>query len=357
MSLRSLLEKEVRWSRHNLLALLLLLLVLPAFLAGGSVVFQEVIPEDAPVGVVAENDQVSEESLALVQAGLSLFSDPVRLDTPDQALRQLQRERVYAVVQVPPNITDPDETNATFVLTIDGSVVVFREPSESVAFQARGALNRNLPADVGLVRKVVGGEPTLSEYLVPISLLALVMLFAFTYVPYNLATESRVLDRLRVETSLERVVAAKLVFFALLLLVPVLVFQGAAAYLGYATDALDPGAVAVILLTFVYLAAISITIMILTGFSNLGRFLNAVVLLGLLAFSGLAYPVGFFSPLRRAIVRAMPTHYSTIVVRSGMMKDVSTFGLFADMMLALVGFTLVTLAGLKLAAVYYRRTA
>jgi ABC-2 type transport system permease protein len=356
MSLRSLLKKEIHWSRHNLLTLALVLLILPGFLVSASVAFQSVIPRDAPVAVVPANDEVSQESLLLVEAGLAFFSDPVEMESEEAALRELRRETVYAVVEVPPNITDSGEDDATFVLSIDGSMVPFREPSEAVAARAQFSLDDNLPANIDVRRQVVGTSPSLSEYLVPLGLLALVMLFAFTYVPYNLAGEAETPDRLRVEASLEAVIAAKLLFFGALLLVPILVFQGAAAYYGYATNALAPMAVVTLLLTFLFLAAISSTVMVLTRFSTVGRFVNAVILLGLLTFSGLAYPVGFFSGLRRTLTRALPTHYSAILTRSAMLKQIDTFGLFIDMLLALSGFTLVTFVVLKLAAVYYRRT-
>jgi ABC-2 type transport system permease protein len=96
--------------------------------------------------------------------------------------------------------------------------------------------------------------------------------------------------------------------------------------------------------------------MVLLRFGTLGRFVNVVLLLGLLGFSGLAYPVGYFSPLRKEVVRMVPTHYSMIITRSSMQKGLG-LGLFADWLLGLVGLTLLALTALKLSAVYYRRTA
>ena len=356
MALGSLLKKELHWSRHNALALLFVLLLLPAVFAATSVAFQHVIPRDASVAVTPQDDTVAEDDVTFVKGAITLFSDPEVIEELDDARAALRREQVYAVIQVPPNITDPQEDNATFVLYVDGSIVPFTEASKAIRNVMAFYLQRFLPADISVERVVVGTPNTLSEYLVPIFLMAITMLFAFTYVPYNLATEANVLDRLRVEASLESVLLAKLVYFAILLLVPILVFAALATWMGYAVAAFAPGAVLALLLTFVMLAALSMAVMVVTRFSTLGRFLNVVLLLGLLGFSGLAYPVGYFSPLRKLVVRLVPVHYSMIVTRSSMLKGVDV-GLYAEMLLGLAGVTLAALLVLKLSAVYYRRVA
>ncbi len=356
MALRSLLEKEVHWSRHNVLALLFVLLLLPAVFAATSVAFQHVIPRDAGVAVTPQDDTVDEDSITFVKGAITLFSDPEVVDEIDDARRALRREQVYAVIQVPPNITDPDERNATFVLYVDGSIVPFTEASKAIRNVMAFYLQRFLPSDVSVERVVVGTPNTLSEYLVPIFLMAITMLFAFTYVPYNLAAESNVLDRLRVEASLESVLWAKLVYFAALVFVPVLVFGAISHWLGYAVTPFAVGALLALLLSFVTLAAVSMAIMVVTRFSTLGRFLNVVLLLGLLGFSGLAYPVGYFSPLRKLVVQFVPVHYSMIVTRSSMLKD-APLSVYTDMLLGLTAVAVGAVLLLKLSAVYYRRVA
>jgi len=357
MSLRSLLKKEFHWSKHNALALVFVLLLLPAFFASASVVFGTVVPRDAPIAVTPESENVTDQELSIITGAFQPFSDPKRVDSPDEAERMLRRESVYAIVQVPPDITDADNDNASFVLTVDGSITPFERPSRAIrAIMARALDDAPfLEADISVRRAVVGSENSLSEYLVPSFLLAIIMLFAFTYVPYNLAKEDNVLDRIRAESSLETLVLSKLIYFSVLMLVPIVVFQGAAAFFGYATTALSLGSVLTLLLTFFYLAAVSTTVMILLRFGTLGRFVNVVILLGVAAFSGLAFPVGYLSPVRKAIIRADPVHYSTIMTRSFMLKD-AELSLFSDWLLALSGFVVLTLACVKLSAVYYRRT-
>ena len=112
MSLRALLRKELSWSKHNVAALVVLLLLVPGTAAYTSVAFQSVIPQDAPVAVTPANDEVTENELEVVDAAASLFADPVRYDSEQRAMDDLKRESVYAVVSVPPDLDDP-ESDAT----------------------------------------------------------------------------------------------------------------------------------------------------------------------------------------------------------------------------------------------------
>jgi ABC-2 type transport system permease protein len=355
VSLGSLLRKELHWSRRNALALAFVLLVLPGFLAYTSVAFETVVPRDAPVAVVPEGEAVTAADLQIIRGGLATVSDPVVIQTQRAATAMLRRETVYAVVRVPPDITEAGAP-AAFRLTVDGSIVPFEEPSEVIRAVMAARLDAALPADVTVERRVLAPESSLSEYLLPVFLMTVVALFAFTYVPYNLAREAAVLDRLRVESSLEAVVGAKLLYFGGLLLVPVAVFQAVAALLGYTVAVLAPGTVLALALTFVPLAAISTAVMLLLRFGTLGRFVNVVLLLGTVALSGLVYPVGYFSPLRKAVVRVMPTHYAMIVARSTMLKGVG-LAPFADWLGWLCVFALATLLALELSVIYYQRTA
>lgn len=353
MSLFSLLKKELQWSRRNLLLLVFLLVLLPGFFAGTSVAFQEVLPRDVPVAVVAENDQVGEEELTIVKGGLTVFTDPAVVETTSGAERMLDREAVYAIVEVPPDITESG-VDATFTLTVDGSIVPFLEPSDVIGSLMRFQLDETLPADVSVDRTVVGDELELPEYLFPTVLMSLVIFVGFTYVPYDLSREAAVLDRLRVEASLEAVVLSKLLYTTVLMLVPVFVFHVAALYFGYDVHSLAPGALLAFATTFLLVSTVSTTIMVLTRFSVVGRFLNVVLMLAVLGLSGLAFPVGFFSTIRTTIVRILPTHYAMIIARSMMLKDVGLTA-FADWIGILVGLVLAGGLALQLVIVRYRR--
>jgi ABC-2 type transport system permease protein len=353
VSLRTILRKELLWSRHRALALLFVLVLLPAAFAGASVFFQSVLPKDAPVAVVADGE-VSEEEYDVVAASFRLFSEPIRYESEDQAFRDLERETVYAVVNVPPDLDDPDVDRVNMTITIDGDMTPYREPSNALVSVVATTMNRQLDKRVVVQRSVRGEERKLSSYLLPTFLMIIVLTFAFAYLPYNLAREEAVLDRLRVETSLDTVVAGKLLFFTALLAVPLLVFHGLGLAMGYDVNLLGPGAVLGFGLTFLACGAIASAVTFASGFSTTGRLANVLVLFGFLGFSGLVYPAGFFSPLRREVIRRVPTHYAMLAVRGSSLRDLPTAE-FATWLGGMALFALAMLVPLKFAMLAYER--
>ncbi|MFB6205775.1 MAG: ABC transporter permease [Haloglomus sp.] len=355
MSLRTILRKELLWSRHRVLALLFVLVLLPGAFAGASVFFQHVLPKDAPVAVVAGED-VSKAEYDVVAASLRLFSKPIRYESEAAAMRDLQRETVYAVVPVPPDLGEPTVERVNMTITIDGDMTPYREPSAGLVNVVASTMNRQLEKRVVVERALNGEERKLSSYLLPTFLLIIVFTFAFAYLPYTLAREEAVLDRLRVETSLDAVVAGKLVFFTALLAVPLAVFHGIGLALGYGVDLLAPGALLAYGLTFLACGAIATAVTFASDFDTTGRLFNVLVLFGFLGFTGLVYPVGFFSPLRRDIVRRVPTHYAMLVIRGTTLRNLPAAD-FATWLAGLALFALTMLVPLKLAMVAYERGA
>jgi ABC-2 type transport system permease protein len=355
MQLPPLLRKEALWSRHRILTLLILLVLLPGLFAYATVVFETVVPEDSPVAIVPANESVTQEETEFIQNGASVFSDPTVYEDRADARRALERESVYAIIEVPPGVLNQSTDNMTFTLTVAGSMVPFQEPSRAIQSVLALQLNQALAANVTVERTVVGESRSLSEYLIPLFLMSFLILFAFTYLPYHIAQEADVLERLLVETSLDAVIGTKIAYMTALMLVPIAVFWAVSELLGYSAQFLSPVVVGVFLLTFVYLAAISVAIMVLTEFSTLGRFLNVVLMIGIVTFSGLFYPVGFFSPLRSEIARQIPVHYSMIVTRGLVLKDADPT-LYTDWLLALVGVTVLAVGLLKLTIEQYKRT-
>ncbi|WP_135661773.1 ABC transporter permease [Halorhabdus rudnickae] len=354
MRIRPLLVKELIWSKRNVLALIVLLVAVPAVFAGASVGFQTVIPTDMPIGVVGAGENVTTDDLTITEGAVTFFSDPVRYGSKQAALDDLRREQVYAVLEVPPNVGTQSAEPLEFTLHVDGSLVPFRETSKVITNNLNARLSDSLPIDVRVSRTVVEPTHTLPEYLIPLLLFGVVALFAFTFVPYNLASERAALDRIRTESSLEALAIAKLAFFTALMGVPVAVFWLAIGHFGYDIDVLAPGALAALLLSFLLMATVAMAIMFLTRFSTSGRFVNVILLFGLFAFGGLIYPVGFFSSIRRAIARLLPVHYGMIVLRSAMLKDVP-LDLFAEWIAGLLALVVLAGVGLELTIVSYRR--
>lgn len=351
--IRTFLKKEFTWSRHRLALLVVLFVLVPAVMTTGTLFFEHTLPEHSPIAVVPGNENVTDDDLTLVRGALTFASDPEIVRSGEDAFTRLSREEVYAVVEVPSGLTTPNET-ATVDVYVDGNITIFRAPSRAIVTLLGPALDDALPSQVDAEHHVMGAETPLSEYLLPTFLMLLVMLVAFVYVPTTLATEEPVFDRLRMKSSLDAVLAAKLLYFMALVVVSILVVYAVGALLGYQLNTLSLSAAGVYLLTFLYLAAISTAIMLVTGFSTLGRVLNVGLFFMLIPGSNLAYPAGFFSPLSKSIARHNPLHYSGILTRSSLLKETG-LGLFSDWLGLLVGFTIATLVVLKLAVVYYKQ--
>jgi ABC-2 type transport system permease protein len=354
MSLVALLRKELYWSRRNALLLCVLVVLVPLFFAGASVLFQDVVPRNVPVAVVPGDETVTESELEIVEGTIESFTDPTIVDDQTTAKRQLERERIYGIITVPPDISEAG-TEAIVTWTIDGAIVPFQSPSEVLQSLTEFHLDRVFDSEVSVERTVTGDVHDLPAFLFPTLLMTITIFFAFTYVPYVLRRERDVLDRVRVEASLESLLGAKLSFLTVVTLVPVTVFHLAAQYYGYEVASFHLGAVAVLLVTFLLLATVSATVMVLTRFSSVGTVLNLILMLGLMALSGLAFPRGYFSTTRTTIATLLPTHHGMIVVRSLMLKDVGA-GTYLDVIGGLCGLTVLALLVLKLASVHYRRT-
>jgi ABC-2 type transport system permease protein len=357
MKLPTLLRKELAWSRHHLGTLAVLLLILPAAFSVGTLFFQHTFPEHTPIAVVGV-DGATEDDTDIVVAAITVseFSDPVVYDSSERAFADLEREQVYAVVEVPGSLGDP-ETSSTIDLHVDGRITSYRVASTAlVAILTTIDDSFSLPGDVTAERHVIGTSVDLPGYLLPSFLMIFLMLLAFAYVPYALVRERRALDRLRIESSVDAMLAAKFTFLVPLAAVSTLVVYVVGTLLGYPLQPISLPLVAAYLLTFLYLSVISVSITLLTGFSTTGRVVNVALFLVFVSISNLVYPAGFFSGWGRDVARMMPTHYSMIIARSHMLKGVDT-GTFSEWWGPLVGFTLVTLLVLKLSVEWYKRGA
>jgi len=355
VALRSLFTREARWIRHNAGVLVLVLLVLPSLFAVSTVAFQQVIPRDTPVAVVPEGDAVTQDEIDAVRGVAAFFSRPHDYASRQAAERALTREEVYAVFVVPHGLFD-EEASVTIEMVVEEEMVPYEQPSLAISSILSGQLRGTFPAETTVERTAIGTDRTLSEFLISVGTVLLTMVYAFVYLPRVVADEHRVFERIRVESSLWRLLTAKYAVFCPLVLVPVVAFQGIATSLDFQVRLLAPGALAAILLTFVSLSAVALGIMFLTRFGALGRMVNATLLFGTLAFSNLVYPAGFFSPMRRDIARLSPIHYATIVHRGTALKS-NAPGLYADRYLLLAGFTLAALCFLAGSVVVFQRRA
>lgn len=355
MGVPPLLVKELRWGWRKKLPLVVLFVLVPGLFVYGTLAFDHVLPTSVPVAVAPATPIATTDDLNIVKAAVTLFSDPVVYQSREAAMRALSHERVYAVVTAPADLATSSGT-AHVDLFVSGSVVPYQEPAQVLASVADRGLSSLLDRPVSTTYTVVGHERTLSAYLLPTFLFVLVLLVAFAYLPYNLASEEAAIDRLRLESSLVRVVATKLGVFTVLLVAPIAVFDFASRSLGTPVAFLRPSVLFVYALTFLAAATLAAAITVALRFSAWGRLANLAALLFCLAFSGLAYPRGFFSVARREFVTWLPTYHAIVAARGFTLRS-QPLTAYTDTLLLLLG-TLAVCCVLFVGSVrYYERGA
>ncbi|WP_123532865.1 ABC transporter permease [Halosimplex salinum] len=352
MAVGPLLEKELFWLRRNWGAVALVFLLAPALFGLATASFDQTVPRDVPVAVTPASDAVTDDELEAVTGLVGTVSAPRQFDSPEDARTALRRERVYGVLTVGSGLYESG-ANVTLSVAIDGGMVTYTEPSRVVTATLRDRAEV-FPSTVTVERRVDGPQRTLPEFLFATALVYLLAGYAFTYVPYHLARERRVFERVRVESSLWSLLAAKAVLFAALGALAVCSIGLVGAALVYRVAVADPVTLGVLGLTGVALVAVGLGVSFLTRFSVAGRFVNVALLAGLVAFSNPVYPTGFFSATRRTLAGWMPVYHATVVVRGLALKGLSP-GLFTDRLLLAGGFAAASVCWLAGAVVAYER--
>lgn len=352
MDLAALLRKDLLSVRRNLGLFVLLLVVLPGMLVLGTVVYEQALPRDVPVGVVGANESTTQTDISITTAGVDFFATPVEYDDRDAALDALRREQIYLIVEVPSGITEEGNT-ANYTVVSDDSLTPFQSASNLTVSAMDGRLDDFLPADVNVQHDRIDQRRQLSEYLVPSTLLLFVAVYALVFVPAQVRRERLVLDRIQTESRIETFVASKLLLYGALFAVPVATVVLLTRHLGYDLALFRPFTLAVLGLTFLYLAAIGLAVQFAARLEDTATYVNLGLGAVVLSFSSIVYPVGFFSTTRKEIARAMPTHYSMIGIRSGALKDVPA-SLYTDYLWYVAITTVLALVALELSIVFYR---
>ena len=162
------------------------------------------------------------------------------------------------------------------------------------------------------------------------------------------------MDRLRTETRLELVVASKLLFYGVLVVVPAATASAAARYYGYGFDALAVETLAVLGLSFLYMAAAGLAVLFFMRLRQAAVFVNLGLAVGVLTLSGLVYPVGFYSAVRKTISRSLPTHYSLVTLRGTMLRG-GSLSFYSECLLWMAAASGAAILLLGVAIRYYER--
>lgn len=324
------LRKESYWARRRLPALLLLVVLLPAVFAVGTVAFEGVVPRDTPVAVVPASEDVTEDDLTVATGVLGQATDPRRVDSREQAQTLLERERVYAVVTVPPNLTADTDEPARLEYRVSGTVVPYRKPSQAIAAAVEGGLNELLQRPVEVAHVTEPPEVGLREYLAPAALVLLAVLVGLGFLPRLVSEERQALPRLRVESSLSSVLAAKLIAGLALMLVPFLVVAGVVLSLSYDVHPLNATSVLGYLLLVLHVTTLGMTVaLVLEG--RAATVLNLGLVIALLLAGNPVYPRGFFSVVRGQVADVVPLHHAAVAVRAGVLRNAGPGAMAAEL--------------------------
>ncbi|WP_281193854.1 hypothetical protein [Halorubrum sp. F4] len=319
---------EAYAARRRLAALFVGFALLPGLLVVGTAGFDQTLPQDVPVGIAPAEAGTTADDLTVTRGGVALLGTPVQYDTEEAALRGLDREEVYLVVLVPPDVLDDEETTE-FRMIWHGSAVPLVEAIGLLEAVLSVELSSFLPGEVDVTHEQRGTLLTLSEYLIPTGTTLFVLVVGLLFVPYDVITDRRVLDRIRHQSRLEAFVAAKLVFYTLLTGVVLAAVAVANVPMEYRIAPLRVETVTAVGLLFLSTAAVGIGIAFLLGLGRTTLFVNLGLLIGIVGLGSLLYPVGFFSSTRMEIARSLPPHYLAIVIRGHLVRG-DGFGLYAD---------------------------
>lgn len=322
------LRTEAYAARRNVAVVVIGFVLLPGLLVGGTVGFDQTLPEDVPIGVAPAEEATTGDDLTLARGGVALLGTPEPYETREAAIRGLDREEVYIVVLVPPDILD-EGTTAEFRMLSHGSAVPLIDATGLLALFLDAELSSLLSGPVEVTHEQRGVENTLSEYLIPTGLTVFVLAVALLYVPYDVRTDRQVLDRIRHQSRLESFLAAKLVFYTAMMALVLSAITTANMWLEYRLDVMSVETVGAVGLLFLSTAAIGTGILFLTGLGRVALFVNLGVLVGIVGFGSLVYPVGFFSPLRMELARSLPPHYLAVVIRGHVLRG-DSFGVYLD---------------------------
>ncbi|MGP8337391.1 MAG: ABC transporter permease [Methanosarcinaceae archaeon] len=348
----SMLKKEVLISKRNI-SIIILIILLPlvfGMLAGS---FKTSIPKDTPVLIVPQNDNVSQDDLEYVEGWTSFFSDPVIGTSEKEGIRKLHREEVYLVFVVPTSVMQTMKSEGEFRIYVDNAMVPVEKISEYVVSNVELYFSTTSFEGSEITLRKINDHRTMPEYMLPGFIMLMVSLMALTILPYNMGSERNVIRRLKIEHVFGSMVAAKIVFFVLLVAVQLLLLRYFEIYILIEKSHIVPDTFIVVLLTMLYLSAISLSVTFITKFSNSGNLINTLHLFIILLFSGTFYPIGFFPTYLQKVSFSLPTYYSMVMLRGSMFRDAG-LTVYADWIWGMIILVIVMLAVLAVAIKNFR---
>lgn len=330
------LGKEFIQHRRDIYAIFIIVMF-PIIILLFANMFVTAIPKDTPILIIPNGKSVTQSDLDYFSGMIEVFAEPtVKICTLREGKSLLLKEEYYALICVPPNVKKviSGETEGTIRTYFDNGMLPVAKVSDYVVNIIKGQLGKE-----GILRaRYLGKEVNMPLYLLPGLLMFNLTVLMNLLLSNELLTEKRLLTKLKINKSINQAVIGKLLFFDI-----AIVGQLAILYLGtkfYEMPLNINGFVVLVAcLTGLYLGLLSAIITMICKSATLGNFLNILLSFLTVAVSSAIYPIGFMNEIFQKIARFLPMYYSSVMLRSFMIKDVNPI-IFSNWIIFLSLFTL-----------------
>ena len=350
MKFFSILRKEILESRRSV-SLLTIILILPLFFGLLTASTESVIPQDTPLSLIPKDGSVAEEDMEFFEGFLDVVTDATLETSQKSAVSKLLREEAYLVVEIPPNWRNSLFEGDSIKVYVDGAMV----PVSRIASLLADVITLQIKSSgyQGAVEVIeVGKGVSTAQYFAQTVVFFLSVIVALEVVPSSMIKEGRIKDRVVFSGSLYQLTFGKLTLGIFFVTVQVIVL--------YATQFISstqyfpdsPFAFISLYLMTLYLCSISLSLVIFTGFRDLGKYLNLAFLTVVLVFSSGIYPAGFMPSGFQKLSVLLPTYYSSILIRTDFFRDGT---LSQDYWQLTLGFSIFSIILLLSAVTYMSR--
>jgi hypothetical protein len=313
----SLLKREY-WGISGNTLLIITILVFPIAFGFMFGTFKNVVSKNAPSAVFPLNG-AADEDLRFAQSAASLFSkSSIEQDFEES---KLFREEYYFYVGIPKGFK---QNSGSMDVYIDSSMSPVSELSPYVRQMVLYGFSKWAGVEPKISIIEVGRKVLPFQYFIPGILVILSALIGLVIVPFSLSADKDVLKRVLLGVSEITFISSKFIFASFLSLVQLAVLSITQVASGVPASALfiiSPLSIGTLILATLFFTSIGISVMLLTGFRETGKQLNAGLLGFSIVFSGAFYPVGFFpslpgfGDLLQVIGRSNPPYIFVLLMR------------------------------------------
>lgn len=317
---------------------LFIIAIFPVMIILFANMFVTVIPKDTPILIIPQSKSVSQSDLDFFSGMIEVFAEPtVKYCTLKEGKDLLLKEEYYVLVYVPPNVRKviSGETEGTIRIYFDNGMLPVAKISDLVV----DILKRELGGRERILSaKYLGKDVSLPLYLLPGLFIIDITVLMNILLSNELINERKLLTKLKINKSLNQAVIGKILFFDIAIIGQFLILYLASKYYEMPVN-IGKFVVLVACLTGLYLGLLSAIATIICKSTSLGNFMNLLLSFLTITISSAIYPIGFMNELFQKIAHFLPMYYSSVMLRSFMIKDVAP-DIFSEGILYISLFTL-----------------